>query len=691
MELIVENAAVGHETLMLYDNSMCYVFLYQLWLFFIGVQLYGVTDFHRLDISYVRRMIMTLDVNGYSSQFNNFVNFATQQIQTGGAKGRTSIAQLDAETTLGDRTIKANSRDTVGKWFRSRTLKDTNNMTREIFRNAVADMFGGKDNIPKSVLDAMKIKDYDKGKPLTARRIMAVKEAIDLDGTAKINAKLGKNFDIAKAETCALSQGWSQGELGKITHVAKLLCAAENIDEETAIARLSTPGSKENRLMNYGGRFLDSVSNFTNGLRLMDSFADWFKNICDTMKPVAKMMHKDRDYSPADTFTKLNFSTLLLDPDNGKGFEKFAFEELSINPKANLAETDMEKLFGFKNNKAMNFMGQYYGNSFYSSIANVPKEKRNVIYSALTAFNQPVKNAGEAKQKHSDATLRTWISHQNAPVFIARLLKNFDKAESMYQAGTLTPKNIIKEFFNEIPDKGNYDYKTINDYFQKIDNDLSLDEDEGGKYYDLNGVVLAMQNSGATFEETVSALRNGTALPVPQYLSTGTIDLPSFDGTTSGGRKLLEGDLMRPDFCYNQNGNRLLKPDPNGGFGFTFPGENRFYTNGSQQGQNNIQRVCDKVAELCGPVHAIQANSVMMMLSQSGLSNIRGGIPQFKVNCNEHAPVEYSITKDQQTGAVTIKYSSPEALPFKFEWTSTVDLNGNVTTTPMTAEWKQPQ
>ena len=46
-------------------------------------------------------------------------------------------------------------------------------------------MFGGERNIPDSVKDAMLLKDYDRGKPLTARRILAVKAAIDRDGTVK--------------------------------------------------------------------------------------------------------------------------------------------------------------------------------------------------------------------------------------------------------------------------------------------------------------------------------------------------------------------------------------------------------------------------------------------------------------------------------------------------------------------------
>ena len=59
-----------------------------------------------------------------------------------------------------------------------------NNATRDAFRQAVADMFGGKNHIPDSVKDAMKLEDYGKGKPLTARRILAVKAAIDSIKTA---------------------------------------------------------------------------------------------------------------------------------------------------------------------------------------------------------------------------------------------------------------------------------------------------------------------------------------------------------------------------------------------------------------------------------------------------------------------------------------------------------------------------
>ena len=631
---------------------------------------------------------MALDINGYNADFNSFVKFAQDSFVTNEKKAVARFEVGGAPLAGGRTIVAANPQfDKVGK-FRNQGQKDLNNEIRTAFRNAVINMFGGESRIPESVKKAMLMSDYGKGKPLTARRIMAVKTAIDRDGSVKLNT-----FRSADAATVALNKGWSKEELPNIARAARFLSAATGVDEFTAIDQLSTPGSKANRLMNYGGRFMDSAANFANGLRLMDGFADWYNGIYDTMKPVHKQERNVRDFSPADTFTKLNMDGNFIDKDYLPGFEKFAFEELAANPKANLAETDMEKLFGFKNNKAMAFIGTGYGNSFYSTIANVPKEKRAVIYTALNAFTVPAKNAQEAHNKNLGNKSYTKLNGNHAPAVIARIIKNFDKAEAMLNAGKLTAKNIIKEFFGEIPEKGDYDYKTLNNYFDGIDDLLALDEDEGGQYTDVSGsVVLAMQNSGCTFEETVQMLRQGQMPPVPKFLSTGTMRLKDFDGTVAGGRDLIGGDLNRPDFCYHFKTD-LEKPllsfgPQQPGFGFSFPGQEKFHTNATEQGKANITRVGDNVVAMCGTVHVAQSNAVMTMLSQSGLSNLRGGLPQIGVTSNEHAPVDYTLAKNDETGDITIKYTSPEALPFKFEWSATVDINGNVTTTPMTVAMK---
>ena len=122
---------------------------------------------------------MPLNVNENVQQFQNFVNFATERTQAG--KGK-SIAQIDnGNIRLGARAISPAKSDGVGGFsalFRTRSRQNTNDLTRELFKNAVIEVFGGESKIPESVKTAMKMQDYGKGKPLTARRIMAVQEAI---------------------------------------------------------------------------------------------------------------------------------------------------------------------------------------------------------------------------------------------------------------------------------------------------------------------------------------------------------------------------------------------------------------------------------------------------------------------------------------------------------------------------------
>ena len=110
-----------------------------------------------------------------NAQFQQFVEFA----QTSKAG---SIAQTTAAPLVPDgkpHSIAGTTENWFSKLIRSSAAKEANNYTRTIFRDSIAKMFGGENNIPDSVKDAMKMADYDKGKPLTARRILAVKAAID--------------------------------------------------------------------------------------------------------------------------------------------------------------------------------------------------------------------------------------------------------------------------------------------------------------------------------------------------------------------------------------------------------------------------------------------------------------------------------------------------------------------------------
>ena len=126
---------------------------------------------------------MAITIN---AQFNKFVQFAQQQPN---AATSTAIARVTGnEDALAGRSISASTTDHVRgllNWGgRSGTDAEKNNETRRLFREAVAAMFGGEANIPKTVKDVMKLEDYGtaenpSGKPLTARRIMAVKAEVD--------------------------------------------------------------------------------------------------------------------------------------------------------------------------------------------------------------------------------------------------------------------------------------------------------------------------------------------------------------------------------------------------------------------------------------------------------------------------------------------------------------------------------
>ncbi len=121
-----------------------------------------------------------------SKQFQQFVSFATDALRDGDLK---AIAREgDASGTPGVTTIKPTTGDKVFAIRRSQENKTANNATRTTFMKAVAEMFGGEANIPDSVLDAMNMKDFNKGKPLTARRIIAVMAAVDKEDAKMRNA-----------------------------------------------------------------------------------------------------------------------------------------------------------------------------------------------------------------------------------------------------------------------------------------------------------------------------------------------------------------------------------------------------------------------------------------------------------------------------------------------------------------------
>ena len=144
---------------------------------------------------------MPLDIQKCTDTFNAFAKFAQEKFDAGEKK-----AVLDAKfhKPLEGHRILAIGRsktDEVHKWTRDFDEWTVNDRTRKIFRTAVAGMFGGESRIPPSVKKAMLMSDYDQGKPLTARRVVAVKAAIDAYRVAQKSADPDmKPLPIGKAK-----------------------------------------------------------------------------------------------------------------------------------------------------------------------------------------------------------------------------------------------------------------------------------------------------------------------------------------------------------------------------------------------------------------------------------------------------------------------------------------------------------
>ena len=155
-----------------------------------------------------------------NAQFRSFVNFA----QAAHAEGKDKqIARLDDMGALlpdygpglNSRDIVAASGDRVAALWRWQSDKDANNAARNLFKKAVVDIFGGERNIPKNVMDAMLMKDYGAGKPLTARRILAVQAEV-----TKAFAQFNTAVETAKTSNDDLYDTYAiyEGHPGHNTH-----------------------------------------------------------------------------------------------------------------------------------------------------------------------------------------------------------------------------------------------------------------------------------------------------------------------------------------------------------------------------------------------------------------------------------------------------------------------------------------
>ena len=645
---------------------------------------------------------MALDVNGYNGVFRSFVNFAETNKNID--KGRTILdatpSRFNSKRDITAVTIDVAKNDSVHKWTRGVAEWKVNERTRNIFRAAVIHMFGGESKIPESVKKAMLLSDYNSGKPLTARRILAVKAAIDADGTARAlsekariraeNVRLG-TFQSAEVKAEALKFGFAKGELPKLARAAHLYAQAAGVDEMTAMKAVAEPNSKANRLMQYGGRFVASAENFARGLRLLDSFKDWLAAVQATKKA-------DGDtFANAKTFTDFNFRSSFTGENFIIPFERFVFEELAVNAGADLAETDPEKLFGIRNNAAMRFFATgRYGN-FVAVMASVPPKKRAAIYAVFDKLSLPLPETKEAALAFENMMISE-KGVESPNLVIGRILRHLPKIERLMAKGALTEKNIVKTLFPDMPSR-KWTRRGLNEFTFGLD-DLTADfmdrEGMDGEDPDLvsQRILSIMESTCCTFKEAMTAYRTGKRVAPPPYMTAAAFSLEDLDGTTRAGRKGLDGnksgDLWRaydysPADDPTNQAKWYLKDPAKVAFGFTFPDGTSLKANDNVYA-DNIPTILDKLESFAGKVHPRQQSALMFAVSQAGIGVLKGGLLPHGIFSSEHVCVNFALSRNEDTGAITVKYSSPEGLPLRFSWTATINVNGTMATTPMVVE-----
>lgn len=637
---------------------------------------------------------MSVELN---ATFKQFVNWAQNKAD----ENATAFAQNTIGQKVSSFTVSEHAGDKIGVagwWKRTAMMKRENNTTRDIFKNAVIDMFGGLSKIPQAVRKAMELDNFNGGgKPLSARRIMLVKTAIDnlnagtspSAGTdpAKIiadslkmnaggllpaqrgiaamkNATAGRTAAVESAflngdgAKSALAAGYRQSELPGLAKTFALFKLATNATDEDAIKAVLDPASKASRLASYGGRFTQTVQSFRTGLDLMDRFAEWYRKL-----------GIDIGQNKFNTPTKVNVTASYITESEKLGYETFVFQDFAIRLDANLDEPNDEKLFGIKNNDAMNFFARGNGHACTGTLLRLSPEKRQVVYAAFRAIEPPwTKNPRRISTYVSDNT-----GH------LARILRHYDEVKALISAGKLDRVSLNKIINPDMP--SNYTSQQVSDAIMDRKN-KECSSTRG------MGVAVAnlMNRTGCTLDEAIDAVKTGKKLAELDDIAPTQVTLNHIDGTTKGGRQKILGDLKRPYNVKYAKDNKPVLADENCHFTVKIGGETIRCENGEDSNVN--AHIAVKIENLCGKVHVAQANNVLSGLSQSGHARLVPVLAQHGISSQsaEHMPLTYTLSKNDETGAITIHYSEPEGFPFKFSWKTTINVDGFATSTPIEVE-----
>ncbi len=204
-----------------------------------------------------------------SVQFDRFAQFADLEA----ARDGKTVARLDADDPLGGRKISVQTGDKVHALFRGKTVKGQNDAVRDLFKGSVAEMFGGESRIPAAVKEAMRLSDFDKGRPLTARRIVAVRQAIDI---VKADFDTAVEQAKANAEAADLYKGLDADGRARVDELigeAVKACIADKDAVDVVVKHINRIIQAEGKSLRSVDSIRDKVDRIVANFKELRSFA----------------------------------------------------------------------------------------------------------------------------------------------------------------------------------------------------------------------------------------------------------------------------------------------------------------------------------------------------------------------------------------------------------------------------------
>lgn len=482
----------------------------------------------------------------------------------------------------------------------------------------------------------------------------------------------GEGFTTAgsPANAMALQMGYLPIELPRLQQVADLYRQATGCADAAAYAAALDNTSAASRLFAYGGRFTESVEGFAAGLRLMDKFRTWFESVNKEIEP--RTATYNGRLPPGASLTAINANTTYLTPKAWFAYEKFIFEDLATNPQLPIDVDDPAEVFAMENNPIVRFVARGLVASCANTFAQIPPEKRRLVVKVFDLLLPLLRTQEDAEKMN--------VSGSNVAI-VARIIRHYDEIAEMDMNGTLTRRTFCERFLPDYPGAAEKTYKqfcgefTDNLYFNVIPANFGT----ANLQLYIAKVGSIMHTSGCTLDEAIAAIKENKNLPPVDYLSEANGHIKELNGTADGGRAQIILDLKRPVRPVYADGQSAVAPGEDV-FTVAFPDGTTLKSGDEAQSA----AVADKIAQFVGNVHPLQLNTVYFALSQSAHGPVLGAFTAFGIETGEHMALTYTLSRNAETGAVTIRYSEPQGFPVKFSWEATVALDGTITTAPAT-------